>query len=149
MAVVTATYTYCPTPPAECWMLAGRGAGSASVTLDGVVFGSQLSSIDRTFEVTMEDLPAFALPTRRAALGGWWRIDRPMVMSVQVVMYNPAVFPANPSQWSQRLDLYAAPGEQPLVSWHGSQNGIHVAYATFAGAGGELFVHFPFTIDGL
>ena len=48
------------------------------------------------------------------------------------------------------MRLFAlAPNEQPIVSWNGSLNGVHINYATFVGADGKWYVHFPFAIDGL
>jgi hypothetical protein len=135
--------------PAECWMVAGRGAGSATAHVDGWDLPTQLSNVVTQWEVTMDDFPAFAMPTRHQGNSGLWKVDRPMVMSVQVLMYNPEVFPDNPTQWSQRLDVYVAPNEQPIVSWNGTLNGVHINYATFVGADGKWYVHFPFAIDGL
>ena len=135
--------------PAECWLLAGRGAGSANASVGGVEFRTQLDTVTQTWVVTMQDGPAFALPVRAPANGGWWRIDRPLVMSVEVVSYDPDLFPLDPNRWSQRLDVFVAPNEYPMVCWNGTQNGIQISYETFTGEDGKEYLRFPFTIDGM
>ena len=137
------------TIPNECWLFLGQGSGQAAVTVDGVTFVTQMASVDQSHEVTMTEFPAFALPARTQGPRGLWHVDRPMVLSAQVVMYNPGLFPQNPSQWSQRMVVYVAPNEQPDVTWHGTLNGIHITYATYFGPDGKWYIHFPFTIDNL
>lgn len=136
---------------AECWLVLGNGAGNTDFTTYGITWQTQMNVVNNSFPVLMDNIPSFALPTRHAAnnSSGLLKADRPMIVSAQVFMWNPAVFPGNPSQWSQRMDVSALANEQPVVTWHGSLNGIHINYSTFVAPDGKWYVQFPFGIDGM
>jgi subtilisin-like proprotein convertase family protein len=136
---------------AECWLVLGNGAGNTNFTTYGITWQTQMNSVGSSYPVLTDNIPAFPLPARHAgnSANGLLKADRPMVVAAQVFMWNPAVFPGNPSQWSNRMDVYVAPNEQPVVTWHGSTNGIHINYSTFVGPDGKWYIQFPFAIDGM
>lgn len=136
---------------AECWLVLGNGAGNTDFSIYGITWQTQMNSVNTSYPVLMDNIPAFPMPTRHAgnSANGLLKADKPMVVAAQVFMWNPPMFPANPTQWSQRMDVYVAPNEQPIVTWHGSQNGIHINYSTFVGPDGKWYIQFPFAIDGM
>jgi hypothetical protein len=121
---------------AECHTAFGAAPGSSQVMMFGHLYDMQLAGVRRSWPVTMVDMPSFSLG------------QLPPQFSVQVVMYNPLVFPANQSQWSQVLTFYNT-GTQITSSLSGTLNGIHISLETFTTPGGQLRVRFPFTIDGM
>jgi hypothetical protein len=121
---------------AECHTMLGAAPGSSQQLMFGHLYDTQLSGVRRFWPVTMVDMPSFALS------------QLPSQYSVQVVMYNPTVFPANPSQFSQVLTFHNT-GTQITGTLSGSFNGIHIQMQTFTTPSGQLRVRFPFTIDGM
>lgn len=125
---------------AECHQLVGTGGGGSDLTIFGQQFHTDLSSVRRTWPVTMIRRPDFRVPR---VVSGEIRF------SVQTLMHNPHVFPQNPDQWSQRMEVTVRP--QMLVSAQsfGTANGIHQTLATYVAADQRLHMTFPFTIDGM
>jgi hypothetical protein len=121
---------------AECHTIMGAAPGSSQIMMFGHLYDVQLAGVRRFWPVTMVDMPSFALA------------QLPAQYSVQVLMYNPLVFPGNPSQWSQVLTFHNT-GTQITATLSGTLNGIHIAMETFTTPGGQLRVRFPFTIDGM
>jgi hypothetical protein len=121
---------------AECHMLFASNTGSASYTIFGHLYDTQLAGVRRWYPVTMEDNPSFP-----------FRI-MPPTCYVQVVMYNPPVFPTNPSQWSHALRLNTFPGGVYTTELVGNNNGINISAQTFF-QNGLLRIRFPFTINGM
>jgi hypothetical protein len=125
---------------AECHQLVGRGGTGSQVTIFGHLYDTHLTSVRSWWPVTMTDRPSLRVPNLTTGQ---------LSFSMQTVMYNPAMFPANPSQWSQRLRVTVLPGQivqgELLDSW----NGIHQSLATFTPPQGGLYMTFPFTIDGM
>jgi hypothetical protein len=68
---------------------------------------------------------------------------------MQTLMHNPQAFPNNPDQWSQRLRVTVLPGGIVQGELFGTLNGIHQGLATFTDANGDLYMTFPFTVDGM
>jgi len=124
---------------AECHLLLGQapvgGTGSLQVVLFGHLYDTQLSVLRRSWPVTMEDNPTVILPVG-------------LRMSAQLLMYNPHMFPANPSQWSKLLTVLPNANGTLNRSWAGTQNGITLR-ATSQLVGGAVQIRFPFFIDGM
>lgn len=120
---------------AECHLLFALGTGNEQIAIFGHLYDTQLSQIRRTFPVTMEDNPAIRM------LPG-------QVLNAQLVMYNPIVFPTNPSQWSRVCSVTMNPDLSITSSWSGVRNGITLRARTVQ-VGGETRVQFPFRIDGM
>ena len=125
---------------AECYQFLGRGGGNAGLSIGTVFWQSQLGSIRNTFPVTMTDRPNLRVPLLTTGQ---------ISFSMQTLMHNPQQFPANPDQWSQRLRVIVYPGGLVQGELYGSLNGIHQSLATFTDPLGELYMTFPFTIDGM
>jgi len=125
---------------AECYQFLGRGAGNAGLTIGNYFWQSQLSSIRNTYAVTMTDRPNLRVPLLTTGS---------LSFSMQTLMYNPEAFPTNADQWSNRLRVTVLPGGLVQGQLLGNLNGIHQSLATFTDANGDLFMTFPFTIDGM
>jgi hypothetical protein len=121
---------------AECHLLLGLGTGNTPITIFGHLYDTQLHSIRRTFPVTMDDIPGLRLPAGGTVWG-------------QVVMYNPQVFPTNPSQWSKAVRVVMNPDDSISMDWFGTRNGITLRPTTFVNDNNETRVRFRFTIDGM
>jgi hypothetical protein len=125
---------------AECHQLIGAGGGSSNVTLFGQLFHTDLSGVRRSWPVTIPRRPSLVVPQL---------VSGQVRFSVQTVMHNPQVFPANPDQWSRRLEVVVQPGQSLSGTSFGTANGIHQSLATYVGDDGRLYMTFPFLIDGL
>jgi hypothetical protein len=125
---------------AECYQFLGRGSGNAGLTIGTVFWQSQLSTIRNTYPVTMTDRPNLRVPLLTTGQ---------LNFSMQTLMHNPQEFPQNPDQWSKRLRVTVYPGGLVQGELLGNLNGIHQSLATFTDANGELYMTFPFTIDGM
>ncbi|MDZ4773744.1 MAG: choice-of-anchor E domain-containing protein [Planctomycetota bacterium] len=123
---------------AECHLVLGFGLGNTQQLLFGQLFDTQLSSIRRSYPVTMEDMPA--LP----------HANLPTQFYAQVLMYNPTVFPSNADQWSQVLRIDKDPISGAISTRNlGNNNGIEVFADDHYDAQGVRRVRFPFTIEGM
>lgn len=120
---------------AECHLLLGLGTGNEQYTVFGHLYDTQLSQIRRTFPVTMDDIPHLRLVPNQVVYG-------------ELVMYNPLVFPQNPSQWSKVCRVTMNPDMSISTVWSGTRNGISLR-ATTVQVGNETRVVFPFRIDGM
>ncbi len=120
---------------AECHMVFGVAGGSSSTTLFGHLYDTQLARVRVSFPVTMTNHPSFQLSSL------------PPVVTMQVLMYNPLVFPSNSSQWSRALRLVRNPDQGITTTYSGTQNGIDVQAELFQ-SGGVTRVRFPFQILG-
>lgn len=122
---------------AECHMLFALGPGNSSQEIFGHQYATQLSGLRRFYPVTMEDLPSF--PFRAL----------PPDFYVQVVMYNPVVFPQNPSQWSHALRVHAEQPSELRFEPTGTSNGIALQAQLYTTPSGQLRARFPFQIAGM
>jgi hypothetical protein len=73
----------------------------------------------------------------------------PPVFTMQVLMFNPLVFPDNVVQWSRPMTVFRHPDYSITTSYSGDGNGIDVQAQTFLDGGGRTRLRFPFTIQGL
>jgi hypothetical protein len=131
----TATCTTTVTT-AECHMVFGVGPGASSTTIFGHLYDTQLARVRLSYPVTLIDNPSFPL---RAL---------PPALTMQVLMYNPSLFPTNPSQWSRALTIVRS-GNTVTSTYSGTENGIEVHAELFQDVGQSTRVRFPFTILGL
>ena len=86
-----------------------------------------------------------ALPPK-AALAPPVHVD---ALAVQVVMWNPTVFPANPEQFTQGLQVTLWSNGRVTGRPFGTKDGMEIDLEVQAGPGGQRRVRFPFTIEGL
>jgi hypothetical protein len=132
---------------AECHLLVGTGGGNTSVNIFGHLYDTQLNSVRSTYPVTMDDIPSFPVPHGHSNGGGPNFFKT--AMSVQVVMYNPDIFPNNPTQWSQRMQVNIDGSGAILPSYYGTSNGITIQAETFVDGNGLTRMRFPFVVAGM
>ena len=122
------------TPQAECLLVIGDGPGTATY-FDGDMdhlFETQLDGVEDAHAVLMDEIPEFVLPLQRgrrdvtavAPLGngtltatpvGDIPLDQPPAwmldgdFAVQVLMWNPEVFPGQPEQYTAGLYVSIQP----------------------------------------
>lgn len=121
---------------AECHMIFGVGSGSSPAVLFGHLYDTQLARVRLSYPVTMVDHPS-------------WRLQAlPPVVTMQVLMYNPQIFPNNASQWSHALQVVRNPDLSITTTHLGTSNGINVQAELFQ-FNGTTRIRFPFTILGM
>jgi hypothetical protein len=121
---------------AECHLVVGFGNGSSSVSLFGHLYDTQIARVRASWPVTMTDMPSFP-----------WR-SMPPALTVQVLMYNPLMFPNNDSQWSQPLTVFRNADYSMTYQYGGHVNGIFVTPELIQ-QNGTTRIRFPFTIQGM
>jgi hypothetical protein len=135
-------------PLAECFLVIGKGRGSDPFAALGHTWTTQLSTIGYAYPVTMEDIPYFLVPIPPP---GKIRLVNPEPVeqvSVQVLMWNPVVFPRNPEQSSRGLTMTMWSDGSVTGRHFGPRDGIQIRLETVVDALGNRFARFPFTIDG-
>jgi len=125
---------------AECFQMLGRGAGNAAIQIGPTLWQTQLLNVRVYFPVTLNDRPNFRVPLLTSGQ---------LNFSVQTLMYNTIQFPQNSYQWSNRLRVTVLPGGIVTGELNGTINGIHQSVSTFTDPNGDLWMTFPFTIDGM
>lgn len=131
---------------AECHQLFGLQAGNQQFNIFGHLYSTYLGSMTRFFPVTRESIPNFQIP--HAHQGGGLEYY-PAPFYVQVVMFNPQMFPTNPEQWSRGLRVQPNADGTLATSYFGQANGIGIRARTFTNTQGQPRMDFPFTIFGM
>lgn len=132
---------------AECHQLFGLQTGSGQFNVFGHLYTTHLASLQQAFPVTREAIPDFRVPHAHTLPNGL--VFEPTPFYVQVVMYNPQMFPQNPSQWSKAMRVQPDGGGGLATSYWGDSNGIGVRATTFTDPQGILRMRFPFSIVGM
>jgi hypothetical protein len=133
---------------AECFLVLGKGMGAESFQAGGHTWTTQLSGIEFTYPVTMEDIPTFGSP---ANPGSKVRQVAPVPIGLgtaQVLMWNPQVFPANAEQWSRVLLLTFWSDGSVTSTTSGTRNGMDISLELVRVSAGVELIRFPFGIDG-
>jgi subtilisin-like proprotein convertase family protein len=162
MTVTEAGEPVCEQP--ECFLVIGDGPGTGSFTGAAHEFETQVGpTIEDSFPVLMTDIPSFVLPAkakRGASLGGQvsmpggpaselepWMQDGQF--AVQVLMWNPGVFPSLPEQFTACLDVEILPnGSVKTTSSGESLGGLEIAAEIDWLPDGTRVISFPFVIPG-
>ncbi len=121
---------------AECHLLVSSGTGNAGATVFGHYYDTQLAGLRTSFPVTMVDMPTFA----------WNQL--PQTLTVQLVMYNPTIFPSNPDQYSRALRITKTGYGTLRSEYFGNRDGIGIRAQVYT-VNGLPRVRFPFSIDGM
>jgi hypothetical protein len=148
-----------PCPPPECHLVVGQNQGVDSFTAFGHTWSTQVNGIVEHYPVWLDDIPEFVLPgfvpngrgvqTARSQVHGQQAMVPVAEYHVEVLMWNPQVFPSNPEQNSNGLSVTVwANGDVTAVNY-GSRDGMTVSYEVVTQPGGVRTLRFPFTIDGL
>ncbi len=156
--------------PPECFLVIGDapGAGPFQWGDDGYAFTTQVDHVSQSYPVLMEALPAFVLPgqvTSRATVvspagtTGAWDDDvgqlaatptgslLPWEFTVQVLMWNPQVFPSLPEQYTHGLAVQVLPSGRVITAPYGtSQGGMGLWAEVFVNDAGQQAIRFPFDI---
>lgn len=132
---------------AECHQLFGLQTGTGQFNVFGHLYDTHLAALQSAFPVTRESIPDFRVPHPHVLPNGL--VLEPLPFYVQVVMYNPVMFPQNPSQWSKAMRVQVDANSNLLTSYWGTSNGIGVRAQTFTNAQGHLRMRFPFSIVGM
>lgn len=147
---------------AECHLLLATSEGDETYVTTGYEFQTQLGEVKGSWPVTMTDYPTLKIhdAPKDAWVGEGYLFPTDSTsqslfpnerteLAVQIVMYNPQVFPTNPEQHSQVCEVIVLPSGQIVTVLSGDKDGINISANIFQGARGDWFVEFPFTIDGL
>lgn len=150
----------------ECYLVIGDASGAALFGSVGHLFQTQLQSVQASHAVLMEDIPEFVLPDLWAlasagSLGAGPAPGAPVgpqllppwawdgEFAVQILLWNPAVFPELPEQCSYGLRVRVLPGGGVLSAPFGTGTGIEVWAETDVNAQGQPVLRFPFTVPGV
>jgi hypothetical protein len=160
-------------PEAECFLVIGDGPGAATYLDVGHLFHTQVDGVEDAHEVLMDDIPEFVLPValgRRAAttspgqlsagsleagpLGDGpagttpeWMLDGDFAL--QVLMWNPEVFPGQPEQYTAGLYVSIQPDGSVVTTPFGTDlGGMQVWHEIDVNAAGQRVIRFPFLIPG-
>ena len=164
----------CPQP--ECHLVIGSGPGSDDFFASWHAFSqTQVEGIVDSYPVLLEDIPEFVLPAQQTtgrvtypvpgALGqagfGATSVGQPGPVgdspawmasgsfAVQVLMWNPQVFPYLPEQSTPGLHVYLmADGTVRTVPFGTSVGGLDVWHEIDTNAAGQKVIRFPFSIPG-
>lgn len=152
-------------PAAECFLVVGDVPGQAPFVGTEHLFATQVGpAVESWNAVSLEALPEFALPasptatwmkpggaalrTPTAAACPEWMLDGHF--AVQVLMWNPQVFPGLPEQWTAGLYLTLTPDGSVLAEPYGaSVGGLQIGYELDTNAAGQPVIRFPFSIPGM
>lgn len=148
--------------PAECFLVIGDGPGTSVFTGADHEFETQVGpEIEDSYAVLMTQIPSFVLPpmTRRgsgasaqvatqggSALEPWMEDGH---FAVQVVMWNPNVFPWLPEQFTAALDVEILPnGKVKTSSMGDALGGLTLEAQIDRLPDGTRVISFPFAIPG-
>jgi hypothetical protein len=150
----------------ECYLVIGDGPGHATFLELDHLFETQLGpTIDDSYAVLLDAIPEFVLPAPGhaavpigLAFGGGAAVpvsDVPSWMwdgrfTVQVLMWNPSVFPEQPEQCSYGLGVHVQlDGSVTTQPFGTSVGGLEIWHELSTNALGQPVIRFPFSIPGL
>ena len=149
----------------ECFLVVGDGAGTSSISLLDHTWVTEVGTPKDLFVVSADELVEFVIPRRGGFTNlspvpsagpsqatyspysgpGWLNAGS---FSVQVLMWNPDLFPNRPIQWSNSLAVsFDAFGQVTSVPF-GTTSGMGVWMETGVNELGQQTIRFPFTLPG-
>jgi hypothetical protein len=159
----------------ECFLVIGDGEtqGVWSYLTDTHEFATQVGRIEEAYAVTLEQSPSFRVfpPTPQArpngpvvptpvrdqtlglarryslAVAGQPTVHAMRTLNVQVLMWNPEVFPANPEQFSNGMKITVWSNGTVSATPYGAQDGMTLWLHVYRGTDGVDYYQFPFVID--
>lgn len=155
---------YSTAEPPECFLVVGSGEGSATFGGAAHVWETQVADILLSYPVSLDDMPAFPLPTEARWLrqfgetatsvsmiaGGPAALTPPpfvlMEVTAQVLMWNPGVFPTNPEQFSEGILVKIWSDGTVTGETYGASDNMHIEVDTFTYSDGNTYYYFPFSI---
>jgi hypothetical protein len=142
----------------ECFLVFGTGSGTAPINPLGIPLFSQLDQVTEYYPVLLNDMPEFVIsppnpmttnPFGPSLVNRYPEPFAPHVFTLQVLMWNPGVFPAHPMQYTQGLRVYVLPDGRLLHRYFGDRDSMDVWAETRLNHIGQTVIRFPFSIDGL
>jgi len=141
----------------ECFLLLAKAEGSQTFRPGptGHEFPTHLREIRRVYPVLIENNPGIRVPLPKGRLfaplkSGARNGPGPLRrFYAQVLMWNPRVFPENPEQYTNGLEVTIWPGERVTARPYGDRDGMEVTLQVLGETESHVFVRFPFTIEGL
>ena len=158
---------------AECFLVIGDLPGAGTFMGADHQFETQVGpEVEASYPVLLTDIPEFVLPSLptsgrqpsgpgglgvigvAAARGGVMSGDLPAWMldghfAVQVVMWNPQVFPGMPEQCTAGLYVHVQPDGTVITTPYGTDvGGLNIWHEIGTDADGQKVIRFPFSIPG-
>ena len=130
-----------------CSLVLGGGRGPGPFSGAGHTWTTHLSGIKSSYAVLLDDIPSFQIPSSltKVRTAAPLRIAR---FTAQVLMWNPAVFPGNPEQFTEELDVPVWSSGRVTTRRYGTKDGMDIGMEIYRGADGERYLRFPFSILG-
>ena len=142
----------------ECFLVFGAGFGAAPWAFSrwGHAFETQVDRVSGWYPVLMNDLPEFVVydpPGDESYTGSDtlpWAPRGNWNFTVQVLMWNPGVFPTQPEQFTHGLAVFVSPtGDVRTIPYGRNQGGMKVWAETYHDARGRKILRFPFSVSGM
>lgn len=151
--------------PPECFLVIGDGPGASAFVGAAHEFEAQVGpEVEDHFPVVMESIPSFPLPKLAVRNGGTlvqsglfgqpggpdavlpdWMEDGHF--AVQVLMWNPNVFPNLPEQYTVGLDVVVKANGSVVVTPFGEAMGpLTISHEIVTLPNGERLIRFPFVV---
>ena len=146
-------------PPPECHLVFAQTVGNDTFNQGGHTWNTQLEGVISTYAVWLDDTPQFQIPPFNNFPNRWNGIMRNLrsmmiedvpyqTYSVQVVMWNPEVFPANPEQYTDVLNVTVWLSGRVTTTSAGSADNMNLWYEVVDTVEGYKYIRFPFSING-
>lgn len=148
----------------ECFLVIGDEPGTDSFFGAWHDFDTQVDDIAASYPVLMEDIPSFVLPPLQrgnpavsqvlaqgaapaTGVEAWMQDGH---FAVQVLMWNPQVFPGMPEQFTAGLEVFVQPnGTVQTVPYGDDLGGLTLEAQIDTLPDGTRVISFPFLIPGL
>ncbi len=160
--------TTCIGEAPECFLVVGNAPVDGPFQYQpfwGHDFTTQVGDVGQWYPVLMEDIPSFQLPSakRRApkfvapttlgslddSVGQGSTVPTPATFDeyyVQVLMWNPAVFPSLPEQYSNGLAVRIFSDGRVLTVPYGDSTGGMTVWSEIFTDNGKRYIQFPFDV---
>jgi len=141
--------------PPECNLILGPGPGSGEFSAGGHTWDTYLNRVRNWWGVSMEDGPEIPLDRKllqdMGLLGGPGAAGLPYGkrFAVQVLLWNPVVFPENPEQWSNGVEVVIERDGTIHTVSYGPPNNIDLGVEEAVNEDGVRVLRFPFVVNGL
>lgn len=136
--------------PVECLLVVGNGPGGDPLGSSSHVWQTQVSAITGYYPATEQNFPAFELPPiSQKKKGNLLEIPEIVLeASVQMLMWNPIIFPSNPEQYSQGLSVTVWSDGLVEGELYGTADGIKIWMETWTDPdSGKRYIRFPFKFE--
>jgi hypothetical protein len=144
---------------AECFLVFGPGPGQTVFEPGTHPFVPQVSDVLASWAVLLDDVAEIELPEPMGVgnhldaqvFGGTINPLHDLLLtgfSVQVVMWNPHVFPQQPEQFSHGLYVRVGPNGRLYTFPYGESTGMEVWTEVVTKPDGTRVLRFPFSIPG-